>query len=77
MEFKSLMPNLMVKDVGKTVEFYKNILGFRVFQTVPEKEPFVFSIVYANGVLISFQDENNINECSFIATVLDRKPHKF
>jgi uncharacterized glyoxalase superfamily protein PhnB len=62
MEFKDLMPNLMVKDVGKTVEFYTNILGFTVLQTIPEKAPFVFAIVNANGVLISFQEEKSIKE---------------
>ncbi|MCL2592003.1 MAG: VOC family protein [Defluviitaleaceae bacterium] len=62
MEFKSLMPNLMVKDVGKTIEFYKNILGFNVLGTVPENGPFVFAIVNANNVTISFQEEKSIKE---------------
>ena len=62
MEFKSLMPNLMVKDVGKTVDFYKNILGFNVLTTVPENAPFVFAIVNANNVTISFQEEKSIKE---------------
>jgi uncharacterized glyoxalase superfamily protein PhnB len=62
MEFKDLMPNLMVKDVGKTIDFYKNVLGFNVLQTVPEKEPFVFAIVNANNVIISFQEEKSIKE---------------
>ena len=62
MEFKDLMPNLMVKDVGKTVDYYKNILGFNVLQTVPENKPYVFAIVNVNGVLISFQEEKSIKE---------------
>jgi uncharacterized glyoxalase superfamily protein PhnB len=62
MEYKDLMPNLMVKDVGKTVEFYKNVLGFNVLQTVPENGPFVFAIVNANNVIISFQEEKSIKE---------------
>jgi uncharacterized glyoxalase superfamily protein PhnB len=62
MEFKDLMPNLMVKNVDKTVEFYTNVLGFSVLQTVPENAPFVFAIVNANGVLISFQEEKSIKE---------------
>jgi len=37
MEYKDLMPNLMVKDVGKTIDFYTRILGFNVLATVPEK----------------------------------------
>ena len=62
MEYKDLMPNLMVKDVFKTVDFYQNILGFNVLATVPEKSPFVFAIVNANNVVISFQEEKSIKE---------------
>ena len=62
MELKRLMPNLMVKDVAKTVDFYTNILGFTVLTTVPENEPFVFAIVNANNINISFQEEKNIKE---------------
>ena len=62
MEFQSLMPNLMVKDVAKTIEFYKNVLGFNVLTTVPENEPFVFAIVNANNVTISFQEEKSMKE---------------
>ena len=62
MEYKNLMPNLMVKDVNKTVDFYKNVLGFNVLQTVPKNENYVFAIVNANSVLISFQEEKSIKE---------------
>jgi len=62
MEFMDLMPNLMVKDVGKTIGFYKDVLGFDVLQTVPECAPFVFAIVNANNVRISFQEEQSIKE---------------
>jgi uncharacterized glyoxalase superfamily protein PhnB len=62
MEYKDLMPNLMVKDVNKTVDFYKNVLGFNILQTVPESGDFVFAIVNANGVLISFQEEKSIKD---------------
>src|SRR5215471_7273615 len=62
MEFKDLMPNLMAKNVGETVEFYTNVLGFSALQTVPENAPFVFAIVNANGVIISFQEEKSIKE---------------
>jgi uncharacterized glyoxalase superfamily protein PhnB len=62
MEYKDLMPNLMVKDVNKTVDFYKNVLEFNILQTVPESGDFVFAIVNANGVLISFQEEKSIKD---------------
>jgi len=62
MEYKDLMPNLMVKDVEKTIDFYTNVLSFNVLATVPEKSPFVFAMVNANGIIISFQEEKSIKE---------------
>jgi uncharacterized glyoxalase superfamily protein PhnB len=62
MEYKNLMPVLMVKDVGKTSGFYTNVLGFNLLQTVPEKEPFVFAFVGMNDVTIGFQEEKSIKE---------------
>ena len=62
MEYKDLMPNLMVKDVNKTVDFYKNVLEFNVLQTVPENGNYIFAIVNANNVLISFQEEKSIKD---------------
>jgi uncharacterized glyoxalase superfamily protein PhnB len=62
MEFKDLMPNLMVKNVNKTVEFYKDILGFNVIQTVPETGNYVFAVVNANNIVFSFQEEKSIKE---------------
>jgi len=62
MEYKNLMPNLMVKDVSKTIDFYTKVLGFNVLATVPEKSPFVFAMANANGIIVSFQEEKNIKE---------------
>ncbi len=33
---KNITPNLMVKDVNKSVEFYRNILGFEFIMGAPE-----------------------------------------
>ena len=52
----------MVKDVNKTVDFYKNVLGFNVLATVPESGNYVFAIVSSGAVLISFQEEKSIKE---------------
>lgn len=36
MTINSLTPNLMVRDVNATVDFYKQ-LGFEIIQSVPDK----------------------------------------
>ena len=35
---KKLNPNLMVKDVKETVEFYQKNLGFQLIMAVPETQ---------------------------------------
>lgn len=70
---KKLNPNLMVKDVKETVEFYKNILGFELVMAVPETQDEILNeipedkkVVYAlvkNGnVEIMFQAEKSLKE---------------
>ena len=70
---KKLSPNLMVKNVKKTVEFYKNILGFELVMAVPEAQDGILTeiledkkIVYAlvkNGnVELMVQDEKNLKK---------------
>lgn len=70
---KKLNPNLMVKDVKKTVEFYKNNLGFRLVMAVPETQDGILTeipedkkILYAqvkNGnVELMFQAEESLKE---------------
>jgi len=51
-ELKKLTPNLIVSDVRRSLEFYRDVLGFTVTVTVPEAEPFVFAIVQSGPVEI-------------------------
>jgi catechol 2,3-dioxygenase-like lactoylglutathione lyase family enzyme len=51
-ELKKLTPNLIVSDVLRSLEFYRDVLGFTVPVTVPEAEPFVFAIVQSGSVEI-------------------------
>ncbi|MBF0577073.1 VOC family protein [Dysgonomonas sp. GY617] len=62
MVLKDSTPNLMVKDVNKTVDFYTNILGFIKIDSVPETGQWVFAIVKSGDVMFMFQEENSIKE---------------
>ncbi len=48
--FTSVTPNLIVHDVGASTRFYRDVLGFRVTQTVPDAAPFVFVWLERDGV---------------------------
>jgi catechol 2,3-dioxygenase-like lactoylglutathione lyase family enzyme len=43
MKLIDVTPNLLVRDLDKSTSFYRDVLGFGVFATVPEQAPFVFA----------------------------------
>ena len=49
-DLQKLTPNLIVSDVQRSIDFYRDVLEFTVSQTVPDKGPFVFAIVTRGGV---------------------------
>jgi uncharacterized glyoxalase superfamily protein PhnB len=49
-ELQKLTPNLIVADVQRSIDFYRDVLEFTVSQTVPDQGPFVFAIVQRGGV---------------------------
>jgi len=48
--FKKLAPDLMVSDVGKTVTFYTEKLGFKLDMLVPENEKSVETALTKNKI---------------------------
>ena len=51
---ESLSPNLFVKDMNATIEFYK-ILGFNIVMTVPEQGNFDWAMMTNGNVTMMFQ----------------------
>jgi catechol 2,3-dioxygenase-like lactoylglutathione lyase family enzyme len=43
MNFHKITPNLIVADMEKSLKFYRDVLGFTVSKTVPDKAPFYFA----------------------------------
>ena len=62
MKFQKLTPNLVVRDVAASMEFYRSVLGFQTAITVPEQPPYVFGSVTAGGVEIFFNDQKPVAE---------------
>jgi uncharacterized glyoxalase superfamily protein PhnB len=56
--FTSVTPNLIVRDVAKSTTFYRDVLGFKINQTVPDAEPFVFVMLERDGVMVFLNDVN-------------------
>jgi len=60
MKLQKLTPNLVVRDVAASMEFYCRVLGFQRDQTVPEPAPYVFGIVSNGPVEIFFNDQKTV-----------------
>lgn len=50
----SISPNIFVKDINKTIEFYKQ-LGFSVVTTVPEQGDIVWAMMTCGNITFMFQ----------------------
>jgi uncharacterized glyoxalase superfamily protein PhnB len=59
---KKLTPNLMVTDVNKTVEFYKNILDFETVMTAPQEGTLYWALMKNGAVEIMFQAKESISQ---------------
>jgi uncharacterized glyoxalase superfamily protein PhnB len=55
-DFLSVTPNLLVRDVKKSTEFYRDVLGFTMGETVPDHEPFVFVWMKHGDVSVFLND---------------------
>ena len=56
--FTSITPNLLVRDVARSTAFYRDVLGFEMSDTVPDKEPFVFVWMKRDTVSVFLNDIN-------------------
>ena len=62
MKFQKLTPNLIVRDVAASMDFYRSVLGFEPAITVPEQPPYVFGSVASGAVEIFFNDQKAVAE---------------
>lgn len=62
MKFQKLTPNLVVRDVAASMEFYTKALGFQPAMKVPDQPPYVFGSVTSGGVEIFFNDQKAVAE---------------
>ncbi|HVI77876.1 MAG TPA: VOC family protein [Candidatus Acidoferrum sp.] len=62
MKFNKLTPNLVVRDVAASMQFYKDALSFEPAMKVPDEPPYVFGSVTSGGVEIFFNDQKAVAE---------------
>ena len=57
----SLAPNIFVRDINKTIEFY-NQLGFKVIMSVPEEGDLVWAMMTCGKANFMFQTYESLGE---------------
>jgi uncharacterized glyoxalase superfamily protein PhnB len=57
-----ITPNLIVRDVLRSVEFYRDVLGFELGMSVPDAPPFVFAGMKSGEVFIFLNDPHAAEE---------------
>lgn len=58
---ESISPNIFVKDINKSIEFYKQ-LGFSIVATVPERSDFVWAMMSNGNVTFMFQTFDSLKD---------------
>ncbi len=61
-QFISVTPNLVVRDIEQSTAFYRDVLGLPVHMTVPEAPPFAFVWLMAGDVRIFLNDQRTVAE---------------
>mgnify|MGYP006000616845 CR=1 FL=1 len=59
-KLESLTPNIMVKDVNATLDYYIEHLGFKLIDTNPESGQFEWGYVMLDNVALMFQEEKSL-----------------
>jgi uncharacterized glyoxalase superfamily protein PhnB len=62
MKTLKLTPNLVVRDVTASLNFYRNVLGFERAISVPDEPPYVFAAASGGNVEIFFNDQKAVAE---------------
>jgi lactoylglutathione lyase len=60
-QLKTLTPNVMVEDVNRTIEFYRDVLGFQVNATVPDQGQFDWASMKRDSVEVMFQSRSSLS----------------
>ncbi len=73
--YKKITTNIIVEDVGRTLDFYERVLGFGLVMAVPENSqqivtaregnvPLAFTIVRQGGAELMFQSQRSLSQAA-------------
>jgi len=56
MKLTAVTPSLFTDDIDRSIAFYRDVLGFEVRITVPDRAPFVFVSLERDGITVFLND---------------------
>ena len=59
---QTLSPNLMVKDVTASINFYHDILGLEILMKIPEDNKPIWALLQKNNITIMLQQKESLIE---------------
>ena len=62
MNLTDVTPNLIVTDMDRSAAFYRDVLGFSVVTTVPDRPPFAFTWLQRGGVSVFLNSRDSVKE---------------
>jgi len=67
-KFSDVTPNLVVADVERSVAFYRDVLGFSLFASVPDQGPLAFAWMKRDGVNVFLNSVESVREDATLAS---------
>jgi uncharacterized glyoxalase superfamily protein PhnB len=61
-EFSGVIPQLVVRDVATSADFYRDRLGFEVLQRVKERDVLTYALLRSGSVALALQTERKVRE---------------
>jgi len=60
-QFEALTPNIMVSDMQKSLEFYKEVLGFTLYAKNPPEPPYEWAMAGRDETTLMFQTRESLS----------------
>lgn len=60
MHISKLTPNLIVRNVEQSLNFYREVLGLEKAISLPDESPYVFASVSNGAIEIFFNDQKTV-----------------
>jgi catechol 2,3-dioxygenase-like lactoylglutathione lyase family enzyme len=60
--FLRLTPNLVVRDIERSIRFYCDVLDFELDKHVPDQAPFIFASVRGGGIEVFLNQQETVIE---------------